>query len=98
MSKKTGVIAGAFVPHAPQMLSLPKTEDAAQVARVREAMASIGQKFRELKPDLVVEVLQRPWGRLFHSISAAIHYSLRQSRRGTRRTPRLVEIAWRSWL
>lgn len=56
MSKKTGVIAGAFVPHAPQMLSLPKTEDAAQVARVREAMASIGQKFRELKPDLVVEV------------------------------------------
>lgn len=51
-----GVIGAAAVPHAPQMLSLPKSEDAAQVARVRAAMAQIGERFRALRPDLVIVI------------------------------------------
>src|SRR5262249_41626973 len=56
MSKKAGVIGGAFVPHAPQMLSLPKTEDADQVARGRAAMPEIGNEVRKLSPDVVIVV------------------------------------------
>src|SRR5262249_29502126 len=56
MSKMTGIIGGAFVPHAPQMLSLPKTEDANQVARVRAAMLEIGNHFRRMNPDVVIVV------------------------------------------
>ena len=56
METDTGIIGAAVVPHAPQMLSLPPTEDAEQVARVRAAMAEIGDKFRALKPDLLIVV------------------------------------------
>jgi 2,3-dihydroxyphenylpropionate 1,2-dioxygenase len=52
----TGVIGGAIVPHAPQFLSLPKTEDADQVARVRAAMQKVGDGLRALTPDLVVVI------------------------------------------
>lgn len=53
---KAGFVGAAAVPHAPQMLSLPKTEDAAQVARVRAEMKRIGDAFRALDPDLVVVI------------------------------------------
>ena len=50
----SGFVGAAVVPHAPQMLSLPKSEDAAQVARVRAVMQQIGDAFRAMQPDLVV--------------------------------------------
>ena len=49
-----GIVGAAIVPHAPQFLTLPTTEDHAQVARVHTAMRAIGDKFRALEPDLVI--------------------------------------------
>ena len=51
-----GVVGAAAVPHAPQMLSLPQSEDAEQVARVRASMLAIGEKLRALEPDLVIVI------------------------------------------
>src|SRR5437879_13629962 len=52
--KRPGVIGAAIVPHAPQFLTLPDTEDKAQVGRVNAAMRAIGDKFRALDPDLLI--------------------------------------------
>src|SRR5204863_9914799 len=43
-------------PHAPQFLTLPETEDHAQVARVNAAMRELGESFRALDPDLVIVI------------------------------------------
>jgi 2,3-dihydroxyphenylpropionate 1,2-dioxygenase len=51
-----GIVAAAAVPHAPQMLSLPASEDAAQVARLRAAMGALGRAMRALAPDLVIVI------------------------------------------
>ena len=51
-----GFVGAAAVPHAPQMLSLPKSEDHDQVARVRKAMFGIGEAMRAEKPDLVIVI------------------------------------------
>src|SRR3954451_17141128 len=48
------IVGAAIVPHAPQFLTLPETEDKAQVARVNAAMRAIGDKFRALDPDLLI--------------------------------------------
>ena len=53
---KVGVVGGAILPHAPQFLSLPKTEDHDQVARCRTAMQKVGDGFRALNPDLVIVI------------------------------------------
>ena len=53
-SKPPGVVGAAIVPHAPQFLTLPETEDKAQVSRVNTAMRAIGDKFRALNHDLVI--------------------------------------------
>lgn len=55
-TKRVGIIAGAAVPHAPQLLSLPKSEDAEQVARVKATMHRIGEGLRALQPDLVIVI------------------------------------------
>jgi 2,3-dihydroxyphenylpropionate 1,2-dioxygenase len=67
--KRNGFVAAAAVPHAPQFLSRPKTEDLEQVARVQARLASIGTVFREKKPDAVV-VLSNDHGDHFvtHSV------------------------------
>lgn len=52
----SGVIAGATVPHAPQFMSRPSTEDLEQVERVRRAMAEVGEGLRALKPDLTIVI------------------------------------------
>ena len=49
-----GIVGAAIVPHAPQFLTLPETEDNAQVARVNAAMRAIGDQFRALDPDLLI--------------------------------------------
>ena len=46
------VIGGAMLPHAPQFFTMPDTEDKANVERVREVAAEIGDKLKALKPDL----------------------------------------------
>jgi 2,3-dihydroxyphenylpropionate 1,2-dioxygenase len=51
-----GIVGAAVVPHAPQFLTLPETEDRAQVARVNAAMRDIGDRFRALDPDLVIVI------------------------------------------
>ena len=51
---QSGIVGAAIVPHAPQFLTLPATEDKAQVARVNAAMREIGDKFRALDPDLLI--------------------------------------------
>ena len=51
---KVGIVGAAIVPHAPQFLSMPESEDKAQVARVRTAMQSVGDGLRTLAPDLVI--------------------------------------------
>jgi 2,3-dihydroxyphenylpropionate 1,2-dioxygenase len=48
----TTVLGGAFLPHAPQFFTMPPTEDAATVERVRAAAAAIGERLRALEPDL----------------------------------------------
>jgi 2,3-dihydroxyphenylpropionate 1,2-dioxygenase len=53
---RPGIVGAAIVPHAPQLLSLPPTEDKAQVARVRGAMHKIGEGLRALAPDLVIVI------------------------------------------
>src|SRR5438874_7345794 len=53
-SSRAGVVGAAIVPHAPQFLTLPETEDKAQVGRVNGAMRAIGDKFRALDPDLLI--------------------------------------------
>src|SRR5580693_9624597 len=53
---RRGILGAAIVPHAPQFLTLPETEDKAQVARVNAAMREIGDKFRALDPDLVIVI------------------------------------------
>lgn len=54
--QRYGIVGGAAVPHAPQLLSAPKTESPEQIARVRQAMHSIGEALRELEPDLIIVI------------------------------------------
>ncbi len=54
--RKAGVVGAAIVPHAPQFLTLPDTEDKAQVARVNVAMRDLGDRFRALDADLLIVV------------------------------------------
>ena len=53
---KAGIVGAAIVPHAPQFLTLPETEDRAQVARVNAAMRQIGDAFRARDPDLLIVI------------------------------------------
>jgi 2,3-dihydroxyphenylpropionate 1,2-dioxygenase len=46
------VVGGAMLPHAPQFFTMPETEDAANVERVRTVAAEIGRRLRALQPDL----------------------------------------------
>jgi 2,3-dihydroxyphenylpropionate 1,2-dioxygenase len=52
----TGIVGAAAVPHAPQMLSLPESEDRGQVERVKAIMRQIGEKFRAAEPDLIIVI------------------------------------------
>ena len=54
--RRAGIVGAAIVPHAPQFLTLPETEDKAQVARVKAAMRELGDRFRALDPDLVIVI------------------------------------------
>ena len=53
---EAGIVGAAIVSHAPQLLTLPATEDHAQVARIKTAMREIGESLRKLNPDLVIVI------------------------------------------
>src|SRR5437764_2366312 len=55
-SPRAGIVGAAILPHAPQFLTLPETEDKAQVARVNATMREIGDKFRALDADLLIVI------------------------------------------
>src|SRR5580765_4213681 len=55
-NSRPGIVGAAIVPHAPQFLTLPETEDHAQVARVNAAMGTIGEAFRAHDPDLLIVI------------------------------------------
>src|SRR5437763_2056669 len=55
-TSRPGIVDAAIVPHAPQFLTLPATEDHEQVARVNAAMRAIGEQFRALDPDLLIVI------------------------------------------
>lgn len=56
VSTNVGIIAAAIVPHAPQLLNVPETEDLEQVARVKTKMRQIGDEMSALAPDLIVVI------------------------------------------
>jgi 2,3-dihydroxyphenylpropionate 1,2-dioxygenase len=56
MTRRPGIVGAAIVPHAPQFLTLPETEDKAQVARVNVAMRELGERFRALDSDLLIVI------------------------------------------
>lgn len=66
-----GIVGVACVPHAPQFLSQPDTEDLEQVRRVRLSMELAGQRLRALQPDCII-VLANDHGDHFvtHSVPA----------------------------
>ena len=51
-----GVIGAAIVAHAPQLLSMPASEDREQIDRSMAAMKTIGEGLRKLEPDLVIVI------------------------------------------
>jgi len=54
--KHAGIVAAAAVPHAPQFLSRPASEDLEQVERVRAQLAAIGEVFRRKEADCVIVI------------------------------------------
>ncbi|HLI11551.1 MAG TPA: hypothetical protein VKY65_08135 [Alphaproteobacteria bacterium] len=50
--KSGGVLGGVMMPHAPQFLTLPETEDKATVERVRSIAAENGRRLAALAPDV----------------------------------------------
>src|SRR5215831_6722341 len=48
----SSIIGGAMLPHAPQFITMPETEDPDTVGRVRAVAAGIGARLRAMAPDL----------------------------------------------
>jgi len=65
----TTVVGGAMLPHAPQFFTMPPTEDRANVDRVRAVAAEIGNKLRDLKPDLWIIFSNDHAEQFFHGVA-----------------------------
>jgi 2,3-dihydroxyphenylpropionate 1,2-dioxygenase len=65
----TTVVGGAMLPHAPQFFTMPPTEDSANVDRVRAVAAEIGNKLRELNPDLWIIFSNDHAEQFFHAVA-----------------------------
>ena len=72
---RSTVVGGAMLPHAPQFFTMPETEDAENVARVREVAGRIGENLRALKPDLWIIFSNDHAEQFFHNVAPpfAIH-------------------------
>ena len=54
--KKTGIVGGVCMAHAPQFFTLPDTEDKKTVARVKRLAQKNGKRLKALKPDVYVTI------------------------------------------
>ena len=54
--KKTGIVGGVCMAHAPQFFTLPDTEDKKTVARVKRLAQNNGKRLKALKPDVYVTI------------------------------------------
>ena len=52
----TGVVGGVCMPHAPQLWTLPDSEDKATVERVRALCRDVGRKLAALAPDVCIVI------------------------------------------
>ncbi|MEI6320433.1 MAG: hypothetical protein WCS09_18110 [Pseudomonadota bacterium] len=50
------ILGGALLPHAPQFVTRPASEDAATIERVEQAGARVGAELAALKPDIWITV------------------------------------------
>ena len=56
MTSENGIVGGVCMAHAPQFFTLPPTEDADTVERVRSLAAENGQRLTALKPDVAIVI------------------------------------------
>lgn len=63
---RNSVLGGAMLPHAPQFLTLPESEDMATVQRVRDVAADIGRRLDALEPDLWIVIANDHAQQFFH--------------------------------
>jgi 2,3-dihydroxyphenylpropionate 1,2-dioxygenase len=54
--RESPILGGALLPHAPQFVTRPASEDAATIARVEQAGAHIGAQLAALEPDIWITV------------------------------------------
>ena len=54
--KRTGIIGGVFMAHAPQFFTLPDSEDKKTVSRVKSLAKANGKRLKALKPDVYVTI------------------------------------------
>ena len=52
--REAGVIGGVCTAHAPQLWTLPESEDMATVERMRTLLAGVGASLRTLEPDVII--------------------------------------------
>lgn len=76
MKKKTGIVGGVCMAHAPQFFTLPESEDAETVERVRALAAENGAKLKALDADVTIVVANDHANQfLLHCVpSFAIHH------------------------
>jgi 2,3-dihydroxyphenylpropionate 1,2-dioxygenase len=55
-SKRTGIIGGVCMAHAPQFFTLPDSEDKKTVSRVKRLAKANGKRLKALKPDVYVTI------------------------------------------
>ena len=51
-----GVIGGVCTTHAPQLWTLPESEDPKVVKRVKTLLGDVGGKLKALKPDICIVI------------------------------------------
>ncbi len=56
LARESPILGGALLPHAPQFVTRPASEDAATIARVEAAGARIGAELAALEPDIWITV------------------------------------------
>ena len=67
----SSVIGGAMLPHAPQFVTMPETEDRGIVERVKAAAGEIGGKLKALAPDLWIIFSNDHAEQFFHRAAPA---------------------------
>ncbi|MEK9931019.1 MAG: hypothetical protein VW557_09750, partial [Rhodospirillaceae bacterium] len=53
---KFGILGGVCTTHAPQLWTVPETEDPKVVSRVKKMVGEIGSKLKKLNPDVCIVI------------------------------------------